>query len=289
MDDEPFFYPEPPRRRNPGWRITPELEKGRIRKAGMDCPTPVLEPEEVIKHAIDAHGDEATVSWSGGRCSTAVLYMAMQIKPDIRVNWNDHGVHFPETYEFVEKIREEWNPNLTVLKPEKGVTFWTCVEKYGFPMIRRSWKTAKNYESLYTTGRPMCCLLLKEKPLEKAGLKCTITGIRVAESRMRMFTIAQRGLWYYAKTYKRWNYHPIALWTTKKLLEYHEKHDIPQNKVYEMGQERCGCWPCTGYIGWRESLAESHPEMYHSLMRMRGEPTLWEFVEQGCLEEPEDA
>lgn len=268
-------------RRNKGWRTTPALEQGRIKKCVRDCPTTILSPKEVIMEALMRHGDDVVMSWSGGRCSTAALYIATQIDPDIRVNFTNTGVEFPETLEFVEMLTDEWSLNLEVLKPE--TTFWESVKQYGWPMIRRSWKTAKNYKQLYKTGRPMCCLLLKEEPLKRAGIVASITGIRACESRMRMFTIAQRGQYYWVKTYKRYHYHPIALWPTEQLLKFHEEHEIPQNKVYEMGQERCGCWPCTGYIGWRESLNTSHHEMYLTLMRMKGEPTLWEYMDQeGC-------
>jgi len=273
------------RRINAGWRITPQLEAGRIRKAREDSPTPILSPREIIMLAIQMFGDGAAVSWSGGRCSTAALHLALQVKPDIKVNFNDTGVEFPETYEFIDKMTAEWDLNLEILKPEPGITFWTLAKKYGFPMIRRSWKTAKNYEQLYKTGRPMCCLELKEKPLMKSGIPATITGIRCCESRMRMFTIAQRGQYYHVKTYKRWNFHPIALWDTPTLLAYHKEHGLPENKVYAMGQERCGCWPCTGYIGWMESLNKSHPRMYKKLKKMMGAPTLWEFIDQGCLDD----
>ena len=135
-------------------------------------------------------------------------------------------------------------------------------------------------------GRPKCCTLLKEKPLRQAGIVSTITGIRVAESRLRMFGVSQFGQYYYAKTLKRWQFHPIAFWTTEKLLRFHEDNIIPQNEVYSMGHDRCGCWPCTGYLSWKEQISQSHPRMYRALAKMVGEPTLWEYQDlEGCRQE----
>lgn len=259
-------------------RFYPKVEAARIKKALRDCPTTILTPVDCIKKALETWGPYHTyVSWSGGRCSTVVLHLALKVNPTIRVLFNDTGVEFPETYEFIKKMTKKWNLDLKILKPK--TTFWKIVKEYGLPMLRGQYKD----NSKSKDGRPMCCQILKEEPLLRARIKCTITGIRVAESRMRMFAIVQKGQFYKAKTLKRWQYHPIAFWTRKQLLDYVEDNKVPMNKVYEMGQERCGCWPCTGYIGWKESLEKTHPKMYRFLSKLKGEPTLWEYMDQeGC-------
>jgi len=245
--------------------------------AMLRCPTRILQPEECIALALKKFGDGVAVGWSGGRCSTAVLHMALQQKPDIKVIFNDTGVEFPETYRFVEKLKEEWSLNLIVAKPKR--TFWECVELYGFPQFRGKYMERKQ---LSKEGKPMCCQWLKEEPLKRAMLQhriyATITGIRVCESRVRMFMGMHQGQYYYTKKYRMWRFHPIAFWDTETLLSYIEEHGIPQNEIYSMDHSRCGCWPCTGYIGWRESLRRSHPKMYQKLMKMTGTPTLWEYV-----------
>lgn len=266
--------------------ISSLVEKARITKAKRDCPTPIFEAEELIKKAHNKWGEKLCVSWSGGRCSTCILYMAIQQDPDIKVIWNNTGVHFPETLDFVKKIRDKWNINLIETKPE--ISFWKCVDRFGFPMIRGKYY---NRKEISKEGKPMCCIYLKETPLKKAMLKnrvyATLSGIRVCESRMRMFGVAQWGQFYYATTLKMWRYHPIAFWDTDKLLEYIDKQDIPSSEVYNMGHTRSGCWPCTGYLSWREQLGKSHPKMYEELNKMvkksEGEPTLWEYEDlKGC-------
>lgn len=268
------------------WRITPKVEAARIRKARRDCPTSIMEADDLIRVALEKWGDKLSVSWSGGRCSTCVLYMALQQDPDIKVIWNNTGVHFPETLTFVEKIRDEWNLNLIETRPQ--VSFWECVDLFGFPMIRGKYYKRKEISK---EGKPMCCMHLKEAPLKKAMLQhrihATLTGLRCCESRMRMFGIGQWGQYYYTKKFRMVRYHPIAFWDTKQLLEYFAEHEIPSNEVYNMGHTRSGCWPCTGYISWRETLSRSHPKMYERLnrmvKRMEGEPTLWEYADiEGC-------
>jgi len=252
--------------------ISLTLEQVRIEKAMRDAPTGILSTSECILKALK-HSPNAVVAWSGGKCSTAVLHKAIEIKPDIQVIFNDTGVEFPETYIFVDKLTKAWNLNLRVLKPT--TTFWSCVEQFGFPMLRGQYKDSSRSKD----GRPMCCQLLKEQPVLEAGIDVCITGLRACESRMRMFAIAQRGQYYYAKTLKRWNFHPIAFWSTSELDTYCEMHEIPLNPIYQMGHSRCGCWPCTGYLDWKKSLATSHPKMYRMIARMKGEPTLWEYAD----------
>ena len=254
-----------------------QAEVPRINFAERNCPTTIYEAHELIEKALKDQ-PESPVSWSGGKCSTVVLHMALQINPDIRVIFNDTGIEFPETYEFIDYIVDEWGVNLRKLRPK--TTFWTCVKKYGFPQIRGRYQSTKRPHG--KDGRPMCCQLLKEAPLLEARIPSTITGLRVAESRARVFGIAQRGQYYYAKTLKRWNWHPIAFWTEEQCWKYHHDFHIPHNKIYNMGHFRCGCWPCTGYLSWQKYLSVSHPAMYKALMKKKGTPTLWEYDEGGC-------
>lgn len=253
------------------------VEEPRIQFAKKNCVTPTFEAIDLIEKAIKERPD-SSVSWSGGKCSTVILYMALQIKPDIVVNFNDTGVEFPETYEFIDRIVKEWGVNLVRLKPK--TTFWACTKKYGFPQIRGKYQPTKRLHG--KDGRPMCCQLLKEAPLLEAKIGSTITGLRVAESRMRTFGIAQHGQYYYATSMKRWQWHPIAFWTEDQVWGYHQLHNIPHNAIYEKGHFRCGCWPCTGYIEWEKYLSGSHPAMYKALMKIKGTPTLWEYEDQTC-------
>ena len=261
------------------FRVTPKIEEARIRKAMRDCPTPILSAEECIKKALTEF-DHPVVAWSGGKCSTVVLHLALQQDPDVQVVFNDTYVEFRETYAFIDRMHDEWGLNLQVLRPR--VTFWECVEKYGFPMLRGKYSRGPHGKD----GKPMCCQLLKEEPILTAGIRECITGIRVAESRVRMFGVAKWGQYYYAKTLGRWQFHPIAFWTNREVWRYHEEHGIPHNEIYDKGHDRCGCWPCTGYLSWKEHLARSHPKMYRAIARMKGEPTLWEYIDiEGCRQE----
>jgi len=241
-----------------------ELANIRLASRGAEKRTGIFEPQDLIRRAIEQYGDRSFISWSGGRCSTCVLFMALKIKPDIKVIFTNTGVEYPETVKFVEKTSHELNLDLIITKP--STTFWEVCKEHGFP-----------YEVRAGRGKPACCRLLKEYPLRNAVreqmLETEITGIRVAESRARMFYTAQAGQFYFVKKYglNIWKYNPIAFWTTSQLLEFERENSIPENPVYEKyGLDRCGCWPCTGYLGWQRTLARVNPRFYSWITKQMG-------------------
>lgn len=221
-------------------------------------------PLNVIRTAIKTHKEKVTAAWSGGRCSTVMLYMALKINPDIKVMFINTGVEFPETINYVERIIKDWNLNIQVIKPER--TFWDIVKEYGFPSPRKSGISNNKRKS---GDIPPCCTWLKEKPIKKycklSGVEAFITGMRAGESKVRALVLRQKGeQFYYVKSQDVWKYHPLAFWSTRQVSDYIVKYDIPINLIYEK-IDRCGCWPCTAFIGWRENLMKANPKLYEYL------------------------
>jgi len=206
--------------------------------------------------------------------------MTLALKPDVKVIFNNTGVEYPETYAYRDLLRKEWNLNLIETKPIKS--FWQCVKEYGFPLLRvLHYETGKSPE----TEKPKCCLFLKEIPMRQACLRHSIeavlTGLRCSESRVRMFTIAQRGQFYLTTKWGYlWRYHPIALWTHQQVRDYLKEHGIPPNQIYLKGKDRSGCMPCTGFLHWEEQLAKANPKMYRIVQRMRKVPLLDDYLQE---------
>jgi phosphoadenosine phosphosulfate reductase len=246
-----------------------KVERSRIDYALRNCSTEVLEPQEVIRKAFETHGDKLAVSCSFGHCSVVVLHMALQLNPDIKVVFNNTGVEYPETYAYRDLLKSVWNINLIETKPLK--TFWQCVKEYGFPLQRSShlWKEQKKLP----INKPACCVYLKELPMKQLckdqNIEASITGLRCAESRVRMWTIAQRGQYYHtAKWGSLWRYHPIAFWTHKQVSDYLAQNNLPTNALYKK-QDRSGCMPCTGFCNWEKQLSRTNLKMYRIVQRMR--------------------
>lgn len=256
--------------------ISPKIEQSRIQYALRGCKErgfAVFEPTELVKKAVAEHGDSLAVSCSFGSCSVVVLHMALQFKPEIKVIFNNTGVQYLETYAYRDLLVKDWDLNLIETKPV--TPFWQCVKEYGLPLIRSAYshKKRKGLKSRY--HKPECCIATKELPMKKAcsqyGIEASLTGLRASESGMRMFTIAQRGMYYHTKKFgSLWRIHPIAFWNHKQVWQYLENHNIPINEVYtKLGLSRSGCMPCTSFLHWEKQLARINPKMLVHLQRIQ--------------------
>jgi phosphoadenosine phosphosulfate reductase len=273
------------------------IEESRLRFALRSCVArglKIYDAEELVEEAVEEFGSSLSVSWSGGKCSTAVLHMALKFKPDIKVFWCDTTVLWPEDYQYKEFLRKEWNLNLVETKPVKP--FWQVVKEYGLPSIRRGPYRSyarirgapKNHTFQERRGKPACCWFCKDKPFIQAakglGVKATLTGLRCVESRARMFYAADYGQKHYAKKYRMWKIHPILFWTDGQLDNYLRENRIPMNPLYRklesaaVGQIRSGCMVCTGFLYWQRQLAKLNPKMYRLVQRLLGQTLVSDYI-----------
>lgn len=216
------------------------------------------------------------VAFSGGKNSTVALYLTLQHDPDVTVLYVNTGVQYPETRKYVMELKEKWKLNLIEAKPE--TTFWKVVEQYGLPNQSR------------LKQKPMCCLLLKEKPaykvIKKKFLTGQITGLSAFESRARKLLIATNGLLYYTHKFGRWNLnwrfwsaHPLAYWTDVDVFNYMEKEGIPINPAYKKYElERTGCVPCTAHLLWEEQVAKVNPKLYEFIQKLKRQNLISNYV-----------
>jgi phosphoadenosine phosphosulfate reductase len=257
--------------------LSPKIERARITYAMRNCPTEIKEPELLVEEAIEKHGDKIAVSCSFGSCSVVVLYMALQVNPNIKVVFNNTGVEYPETYAYRNLLKKEWNLNLIETKPKKN--FWQCVKEYGFPLLREAYR----FKGKKMFHKPECCVFLKELPFKEAckefEIEATLTGLRCSESRLRMFTLAQRGQYYHTQKWgSLWRYHPIGFWSHKQVREYLEENNLPINEIYKK-VERSGCMPCTGFLHWEKQLSNTNLKMYRYVQKLRKVPLLDDFIQ----------
>ena len=260
--------------------LSPAIERSRIEYAKRNCPTPILEPIDVIKKAFETHGDKLAISCSFGHCSVVVLHMALQVNPQIKVVFNNTGVEYPETYAYRNLLKKEWNLNLIETTPIKP--FFQCIKEYGFPLIRRKTVGKKRIHGT-GTDKPKCCVFLKELPMKKAckehGIEACLTGLRCAESSVRMFTLAQRGQYYHTSKYgDLWRFHPIGFWTHKQVSSYLQDNNLPVNEIYKK-VDRSGCMPCTGFLNWESQLSKTNLKLYRIVQRMRKTNLLDNYLE----------
>lgn len=236
------------------------------------------------------------VAWSGGKDSTVLMHLVLQFEPHIDVIFNNTQVEYPETYRFVRELKQAWQVNLHVAKPEPGKNFWWCVEQFGWPLlgkdaardigaIRRSgesaWKRgpSKIVAKAALSDVPIaerCCYYLKEKPARRMyralGVDLIFLGMMAHESDLRFRNWVDYGDFFWTKHDRLWKCHPLSIWTDGDVWEYHRRHDIPHAKLYDMGYRRNGCWPCGMGIrfGAFAELRRGHPKLFRFLMVDKG-------------------
>jgi phosphoadenosine phosphosulfate reductase len=81
----------------------PGLDPGAL--AGLRRPHPGTAslPARIRAH-LDAH--DGYVAFSGGKDSLVVLHLTLAVEPDVPVVFFDSGLEFPETYRYLEVLRE---------------------------------------------------------------------------------------------------------------------------------------------------------------------------------------
>ena len=220
----------------------------------------LAETKEVIRKHLDEFGDKCAVAFSGGKDSEIVLWLCLQQNPNIKVIFNNTGVEYPETVNFVAHLEKEWSLNLLVTHPEK--TYWDCVEQYGFAQGTKRGRAHNGIRK--KANRAYCCYWLKEKPMLKVlrtGLLGYFTGETAIESRQRMFA-SLKGICIHLKAGGVCKVKPILWWKEAEVWQFLKDNNLPINIVYNWGAERVGCMPCTAHLKWEVQMQRINPKLY---------------------------
>lgn len=211
------------------------------------------------------------VSVSGGKDSTATLLLAIERNAEnLQAVFCDTGHEHPEVYSYLDYLEVRLGITIRRIKPDfsiqlgrKLVTVMTKWRAEGVPaeFIKRA------SEVLTPTGIPFLdlCLLkgrfpsamarfcteeLKRNPMQQQVLFPLLEdhdteevwswqGVRADESTSRSKLPekdeVRDGLI---------NYRPILTWTAQDVFEFHRKHGVKWNPLYEQGLSRVGCMPC---------------------------------------------
>jgi len=185
---------------------------------------------EVISHVLGG-GAGARVCFT---CSfqaedVVVLDLLRRQLPGIPVLFLETGYHFPETYEFRNRLARDWNLNLVNVIPERSVA-----------------EQEAALGILYRDEPTKCCQLRKVEPLQRALEPYDIwfTGLRREQSVTR-------------KNLKKVELHrtpagktltkvsPLADWSWGQVWEYTAANKLAYLPQYDLGYRSIGCEPCT--------------------------------------------
>jgi phosphoadenosine phosphosulfate reductase len=189
-------------------------------------------PEQVLDWTFQRF-PKAAISTAFGPEGCALLAMAVQIKPDVKVFTIDTDFLFPESIELREKLVSKYGVNIEVLRGEVSIEEQN--RRHGL--------------NLWQRDTDLCCALRKVEPTERAlrGLDAWIAGLRRDQSKTRANIDV---IEYYERPEgPLYKINPLLHWTRKDTWDYLLKHDIPYNPLLDKGYKSIGCWPCTQPVG----------------------------------------
>ena len=164
------------------------------------------------------------LSSSFGAQAAVSLHLVTRLEPDIPVILIDTGYLFPETYRFVDELRERLRLNLKVYRPEVGTAWMEA--RFG-----KLWEQGLAGIERYNRLR-------KVEPMQRAlgelGVRTWIAGIRRSQSQSREhvdFLELHDG---------RWKLHPIADWRDQDVWRYLNRHDLPYHPLWHEGYVSIG-------------------------------------------------
>jgi phosphoadenosine phosphosulfate reductase len=190
------------------------------------------EPQELIAWALETFGEHVAVCTSFQAEGMAILDMALQIDPAVRVFTVD-TLRLPgESYDLIAEVERRY-----------GIT----VERhYPDPAEVRQMVT-QHGEDLFYRAVPLrltCCDIRKVRPLRRvlSGLDAWITGLRREQWASRS-NIRKIELDHDHGGIVKLN--PLADWSHDEVWDYLRANDVPTHPLYAQGYTSIGCGPCT--------------------------------------------
>jgi phosphoadenosine phosphosulfate reductase len=202
-----------------------DVDQFEVRIRGLDAPG-------VLRAAIDRFGDGLRVATSFGAEDVVLIAMLAELGRDVRVFTLDTGRIPEETWEVAERLRARYGIDFDFVQPDPDRVA---------VMLR-----ASGPRSMYASieSRRECCLVRKVEPLQRylADASAWVTGLRRAQSVTRTdlerveLDLANGGLLKIS---------PLADWSEDDVWNYIREHDVPFNRLHELGYPSIGCAPCT--------------------------------------------
>lgn len=185
---------------------------------------------DVVESVLASHAEaRVCLTCSFQAEDIIVLDLLRQRLPNIPVLFLETGYHFPETYEFRDKLAKEWQLNLVNVVPRKTVA-----------------QQEAEFGILYREEPTKCCQLRKVEPLLEAlePFEIWFTGLRREQSptRKNLRKVEQHRL-PIGKTLLKVS--PLVDWTWGQVWEYTGGKGLSYLPQYDQGYLSIGCQPCT--------------------------------------------
>lgn len=183
---------------------------------------------DVIKWAYQTFDDELIYSCSFGAEGMVLVDLISGVKKDARVTFLDTNLHFTETYELIEQVRERY-PDLRITIKQPGLTLAEQAAKHG--------------DELWVRQPDLCCQIRKVEPLDSVlrGSVAWMSGLRREQS-------ATRGHVQFVnrdEKFQSLKICPLIHWKSDEVWQYIRMFELPYNQLHDQSYPSIGCAPCT--------------------------------------------
>jgi 3'-phosphoadenosine 5'-phosphosulfate sulfotransferase (PAPS reductase)/FAD synthetase len=212
----------------------------------------------ILQKARDEN-EKFSLSFSGGKDSTASLLLALQagIRPEIV--WFNSGYEYPETETYINAIVKKYSLPLRIIRPDidplkakidAGFFDLIAITKANKDILHNWHSTNKEYD-------------------------CTITGLRMEENNSRRMALAKNGLYFYNKTFQSNALYPVGRLTAEEIFallaglgeDYHPIYDKAED-LKERYWVRVNWYILSAaQHGYYVFLRKHYPEQYYSLAK----------------------
>ncbi|HLZ91441.1 MAG TPA: phosphoadenylyl-sulfate reductase [Candidatus Acidoferrum sp.] len=189
-----------------------------------------LAPEQALDRVLTANqSTELCLTSSFQAEDMVVAHILRKRVQELPVLFLDTGYHFPQTYEYRDRMTRQWSLNLVNVLPVQTV----AEQESAFGILYRSEPTR-------------CCQLRKVEPLMRAlePFHIWFTGLRREQSPTRQ-NLKKVELHRLPTGKTLWKVSLLADWTWERVLRYVNANGIPSLPQYNEGYLSIGCQPCT--------------------------------------------
>jgi phosphoadenosine phosphosulfate reductase len=189
-----------------------------------------LAPEQALDTVLAANENARVCLTSSFQAEDmAVLHLLRNRIPEVPVLFLDTGYHFPQTYEYRDRMAKEWSLHLVNVLPKQTVP-----------------QQESAFGILYQTDPTRCCQLRKVDPLLGAlePFDVWFTGLRREQSPTRR-NLKKVELHRLPTGKTLWKVSLLADWNWEQVWHYVNANNISQLPQYDDGYLSIGCQPCT--------------------------------------------
>lgn len=195
----------------------------------FSCDDQTKGARKVLEWAYNHYPSEKLVYASSFGAEAIVLIdLIYEVQHDAHIVFLDTGLHFPETYEVIDKIETRFHS----LKIDRKV-----------PNLSLDEQTKEYGAALWNRDSSRCCQIRKVIPLQEAlnTKEAWISGLRREQSSLRADTEFINK----DEKFKNIKICPLIHWTWEDVWTYIKERDLPYNRLHDQQYPSIGCLPCT--------------------------------------------